>query len=189
MRYRKKHNRTAKLLMLVLVLALILGLSVGVTIAFVMTRTLQMENTFTPAKVEVTIQQTAGNSDGTLASAVIVNDKSNIPVYIRAAVVINWEHPDGGVCGASHTAELPEIVLNTAGGWEKGSDGYYYYMESVEVGEATANLLSTPLVLPTDSDGCSAQVFILASAIQAQGTDGVKSAVQDAWGADAPAGQ
>lgn len=189
MRKNNKLTRFEKLLLTAASLALILGLTVGVTIAFVAAKTPAVENTFVPGHVEVRVQ-TQGNGEGnSLTSGVIVNDQSNMPVYIRARVVINWAHPKGGVCGASHDSELPAVPLNTEGNWILGTDGFYYYTQPVAVNGTTTNLFSGSLALPTASDGCSAQVYILASAIQAQGSNGSMLAYQDAWGASAPIGQ
>jgi len=182
----KKNNRIKKLLITALTLAMILGLAVGATVAFVLTNTEELENTFVPGKVQVTVQLTPSNSTGTLSSAVVANDKSNIPVYIRVAVVTNWAHQNGGVCGAEHTQQLPTIPLNTAEGWVKGTDGYYYYTKPVPVGQATENLLNAAISLPTATDGCKAQVYVLATAIQAQGTNGENLAIRDAWGDGIP---
>ena len=63
------------------------------------------------------------------------------------------------------------------------------YTKPVVVDGVTSNLLSGNLLLPTASDGCKAQVMILASAIQAQGTDGTLLAYENAWGQDTPIGQ
>lgn len=188
MRKKNKLTRFEKLLVTAASLALILGLTVGVSFAFVTANTPALDNFFVPAHVEVSVQ-TQGNAAGDhMTSAIIANDNSNIPVYIRAQVVINWAHTKGGVCGASHDEALPTVPLNTAGGWALGGDGYYYYTQPVEVDGVTANLFSGSLALPAASDGCTAQVFVLASAIQAQGTDGTLMAYQDAWGQATPIG-
>lgn len=189
MRKKKKLTRFEKLLLTAASLALFLGLTVGVTIAFVAVKTPTVENTFVPGHVEVSVQTQGNGAENRLTSGVIANDQSNIPVYVRVRVVINWAHPSGGVCGASHDSALPSIPLNTAGNWVLGTDGFYYYTQPVEVDGVTANLFSGNLTLPTASDGCTAQVYILASAIQAQGSNGSLLAYQDAWGASAPIGQ
>lgn len=189
MRKKSKPSRFEKLLVTALSLSLILGLTVGVSIAFVLTGTGALVNNFVPAHVEVTAVITEDSANRTVSAVEIVNDKSNIPVYIRVAAFTNWKHKDGGVCGAHHDQTLPAIVLNTAQDWVLGADGYYYYTEPVSVDASTANLLLNEMVLPVADDGCVGQLYVLATAIQAQGSDGTHTAWQDAWGVDAPIGQ
>ena len=182
---RKNVTRLEKLLVTAMTLALILGITVGVTAAFVLTQTEALENTFVAAKVQVRVSQAFNAVSGDLSEVAVNNDHSNIPVYIRVAVVANWRRSDGNVCGGTHNVDLPAIPDNTLGtDWVKGSDGFYYYTKPVAVGSKTSDLFVGTITLPTASDGCVAQMFFLASAIQAQGTtDGGVPAYQDAWAA------
>ena len=182
---RKKYSRLQKLLFTAMTLALVLGITVGISVAFVLTETDPLENTFIPAVVRVSVQQDLNRTTGKLSSVTVVNDNSNIPVYIRVAVVTNWCRPDGNICGGAHDrTELPAFALGA--GWVKGDDGFYYYTTPVAVNAATANLFAGPITLLTAGDGCTAQIYVLASAIQAQGSNGTELAYQDAW-AQAPA--
>lgn len=182
---KKKLTRLEKLLLTAMALALILGITVGITAAYVLTHSDTLENTFVPARVQVAVDETFNPVSGDLSQVTVTNDQSNIPVYIRVAVVTNWLRDDGNVCGGSHSETLPTFTPGTD--WVLGADGFYYYTKAVSVGSATTPLFHGTVTLPTDADGCTAQVFFLASAIQAEGTtDGGTPAYKDAW-ADAPA--
>lgn len=178
---KKKLTRLQKLLLTAMSLALVLGLTVGMTIAFVLTNTEALENTFVPAVVEISTQENYDSDANAYSSFTVVNSGSNIPVYIRVAVVANWRNTGGNVCGGEHDAAIPTITPGTD--WVLEADGYYYYTKPVAVGAATGNLLDGPLTMGTDADGCQTQFFFLASAIQAQGVkDGTGTpAYKDAW--------
>lgn len=177
-------RKGGKLATLTLVLVLLLGLVVGGTVAFLVTHTAQVDNTFTPAEVKISIDENIANNKKT--SIQIQNDKTDeaIPVYVRATLVSNWADKDEKIC-INHSGD--ELVLDLGENWVKGSDGYYYYTQPVAVGAKTDNLLSenSYIELIAADDGCSLQVEVIASAIQADGVtgDGI-NAVVDAWGID-----
>ncbi len=114
-------------------------------------------------------------------------------VYVRAAIVVNWENASGNLhatapkLGTDYT-----LNLNTTD-WFEGSDGFYYHRAMVNSGGKTEKLIDTCAVVagkaPADYH---LDVQIIAQTIQALGTtDAVDAngnpvdgtpAVTDAWG-------
>lgn len=78
----------------IVAVALAAVLTVGGTVAFLVASTGPVTNTFTPANVSTEIEE---GFNGTTKSDVRVENKSDIPVYVRAKVVINWVDADGNV--------------------------------------------------------------------------------------------
>ena len=146
-----------------LALALILVCTVGGTVAYLVTHTDPVVNTFTPGKVSCQVEEKfEGNNVKTEA---VVKNTGNVPAYIRVAVVANTIDGEGNITGMATL----EGWLNTAKWTEV--DGFYYYKDVVQPGEETANLLKTGINLE------GIQVTILASAIQSM----PDAAVEEAW--------
>ena len=104
-------------------------------------------------------------------------------MYIRVALVGNWADADGKIC-INHDSALLTFTLGTD--WAKGSDGFYYYKKPVAVGGKTTDLLGSNIELIMDKDGCSYQLEVIASAIQADGkADDGKTPVELEWGEEA----
>ena len=147
-----------------LALVLILVCTVGGTVAYLVTHTDPVVNTFTPGKVSCQVEEKfEGNNVKTEA---VVKNTGNVPAYIRVAVVANTIDKQGNITGM----KTLEGWLNTAK-WTK-SGNFYYYNDVVQPGDVTANLLN--------ADGINLegiQVTILASAIQSMPDD----AVNEAW--------
>ena len=148
-----------------LALVLILVCTVGGTVAYLVTHTDPVVNTFTPGKVSCQVEEKfEGNNVKTEA---VVKNTGNVPAYIRVAVVANTIDAQGNITGM---ADLSEGWLNETD-WMKSGD-FYYYKGVVQPGDVTANLLTAAGI-----DLTGIQVTILASAIQSM-PDG---AVKDAW--------
>lgn len=148
-----------------LALVLILVCTVGGTVAYLVTHTDSVVNTFTPGEVSCQVEEEF-DDDNTVKTKAVVKNTGNVPAYIRVAVVANTIDKQGNITGM----KTLEGWLNTAK-WTK-SGNFYYYNDVVQPGDVTANLLT--------ADGINLegiQVTILASAIQSM-PDG---AVKDAW--------
>lgn len=162
---RSKRGLTA-----LVALALILCCAVGGTVAWLATATGPVTNTFTPAKVETEIGEDVTTD---VKKDVVVKNKGDIPVFVRAAIIVNWVkgeneiYPEAPVAGTDY-----EINLNTGSGstrWVK-SGNYYYYNSTVPAGGSTGNLINTcKPVVDKAPDGYTLRVTILAEAIQADG--------------------
>ena len=169
----KKEAKNIKLPLSVVAVILIFTLLVGGTVAFLATRTDQVENTFVPATVtsEVTENTTPNSKDN-----IQIKNTGDIKAYVRAYVIFNWLKEDGSVCGGSHS----DFALPALGqGWTQAVSGIYYYADPVAPGASTPALFNGEIALTEASDGCKLQVEIVASAIQAEGTGATNA--MDAW--------
>ena len=168
----KPSRKSKKSLTALIALILIICLAVGGTVAFIVTQTQAVKNTFTPSDVKVDIQEVfQGNKKSSITVLNVDDtDKEDVPCYIRVKLVSNIQDNDGNVLRA---APLGEISLGND--WIDGGDGCYYYKNVVEVGKSTSNLLAEGASI-TLTDG--QVVEVLAEGIQAM----PKDAVIDAWG-------
>ena len=162
-------NRKVTLLAASLILALCLA--IGGTVAYLLTRSAMVTNTFTPAVVECEV----ASDDGAVKST------SNIKVYVRATFTANYEDQNGNV-HTNHNVNPHQYsyTINTDY-WEKHSDGYYYYKELVEPGATTKPLFTVVPTLNnqhTPPHGYSFTYEIAAQCIQWQ----PDAAVTEAWG-------
>lgn len=148
-----------------LALVLILVCTVGGTVAYLVTHTDPVVNTFTPGEVSCQVNEEF-NEDNTVKTKAVVKNTGNVPAYIRVAVVANTIDEQGNITGMK---TLPDNRLNETD-WTK-SGGFYYYKGVVQPGDVTANLLNADINLE------GIQVTILASAIQSMPDD----AVNEAW--------
>lgn len=161
-----------------LALALVLTLSVGGTIAYLITDTRPVTNTFTPGNVDCQVIETF---DGTIKSDVKIKNTGNTDAYIRAAIVVTWQNASGNVLGKAPVLGSDyTLELATDTGWNiTTSDGYYYYATAVSVNNSTGILINECTVLkPAPAEGYTLCVEVLADAIQATPI----KAVKDAWG-------
>ncbi len=148
-----------------LALALILVCTVGGTVAYLITHTDPVVNTFTPGEVSCQVEEEF-NDNKTEKTKAVVKNTGNVPAYIRVAVVANTIDAQRNITGM---ATLEDGWLNETD-WMKSGD-FYYYKGVVRPGAVTANLLKTGINLE------GIQVTILASAIQSMPDD----AVNEAW--------
>ena len=168
----RPSRESKKSLTALIALTLIICLAVGGTVAFIVTQTQAVKNTFTPSDVTVKIVEEFKNN--TKSSITVLNvddpDKEDVPCYIRVKLVSNIQDNHDNVLGA---APLGEISLGKD--WIDGRDGCYYYKNVVAVGDSTSNLLAEGANI-TLTEG--QVVEVLAEGIQAM----PKQAVIDAWG-------
>lgn len=154
-----------------LALALVLTLSVGGTIAYLITDTGPVTNTFTPGNVACEVIE---KFDGTTKSDVKIKNTGNTDAYIRAAIVVNWIDTNGHF--APEVVNNDEYRLDLGNGWiEQG--GYYYWPSSVAASAETGKLIQSCSPNVT-KEGYTLCVEVLADAIQATPINAVK----DAWG-------
>lgn len=174
-----RHGRRLGFGRQVLLLAAIVVIAMGVvggTVAYLVTKTDPVVNTFTPGVVSCEIDETF---DGTTKSNVYVTNTGNTNAYIRAAIIVTWKDAAGNIAatvpakGTDYTLELNETD------WVE-HDGYYYYKGSVAPNAQTEKLITTCTDLRSNGD-YTLCVEILADAIQSS----PDSAVTQAWGNDA----
>lgn len=152
-------------------LILIICLAVGGTVAFIVTQTQAVKNTFTPSDVTVKIEEVVQNNIKSSITVLNVDDdyKEDVPCYIRVKLVSNIQDNDGNVLRAA-----PLQKFDLGNDWIDGGDGCYYYKNVVEVGKSTSNLLAAGTSI-TLKDG--QVVEVLAEGIQSV----PDNAVEEAW--------
>ena len=180
---RKKHSRIRmnKLAILFIAVVMLIGAVVGSTVAFLVTETTPVTNTFEYAKVSCAVSETFS---GATKENVQIQNTGTTDAYIRATYVVNWLHKDGTVAASvpeGYTYSLTENPDNT---WTKGTDGYFYYWTPVASGESTAGSLLTCTVTYPENPEYTLSVEILATAVQSTPAN----AVADAWGVTPPSG-
>ena len=160
---------------LVICLILLLMISVGGTIAFVVTHTSEIRNTFTESVVKCEVDETFKDN---VKSNVSIKNTGDTTAYIRAFVNVTWMNESGQVASVSPKPTDYRIDYSTSG-WLKGSDGYYYYSLPVQPNNKTSVLINSCELLETASapDGYYLSVEIVCSAIQSTPV----SVVSDIW--------
>lgn len=183
-----------KKFIVVTALALLLFVTVGSTLAYIFTKTEPVENTFNPSSVSCAVVENGGKPVSgavvnikTVKENVRIQNTGDTDAYIRVAVVVNWMSEDGSkvwatkpVMGTDYSIDWAfddEINPTT---WDPGSDGYYYYKNSVVPnGGLTEILINEAKVLkPAPLDGYYLSIEIVASALQAKPA----SVVTSQWG-------
>ena len=184
-----KNKNKKTLLLASLILVIVLG--VGVTVAFLLTNTQEVKNTFTPSEVTVDIIE---EFDGETKENVVLKNTSNTDAFIRAEVSITWQTEDGNVYGTLPVAgEDYTITFADDSNWILGADGFYYYTKEVAPdGLTTALIKSCTVKKAAPMDGYSLNIDIFGAAVQADGgsyvtvdgNDVWQPAVQQAWSSD-----
>lgn len=182
-RLRRIRSQKARKL-LVCLTALLCMAFVGSTIAFLVTQTGQVTNTFQGSKVACAVIENE-STDGT-SGIVSVAEKKNVQIkntgdtqsYIRAKVVITWMSEDGKNVYATKPVEGIDYAIEYAGkdsettAWKLAVDGYWYYTTPVNKEALTTNLIHSCSLNEdaTVPEGYYLSVEIIASAIQSTPT-------------------
>lgn len=166
--YRGKRARKrtlARPVLLALSLVLVLGLSVGGTLAYLVTNTDPVTNTFTPGEVETHIEE---EFNGAIKENVYVTNTGTVDVYIRATWTANWVDEAGNIVAPAVQDEDYKVTGLPGEGW-KESGGYYYYTSPVAPGNPTSDLFTELKPVPEqEPEGAHLEVTILSQAIQAE---------------------
>lgn len=182
-RKNRRFRWNRQFVLLVSILALLVGI-VGSSLAYLITQTGSVENTFQPSKVTCEIQEEF-RQGGSEKKNVQVKNTGDTDAYIRAALVFTWVDSQGNIAPVAVKESDYVLVLGT--GWSaKQTDGFYYYKTSVAPGEKTGNLVnSITRVENFAPEGYTLCVDVIADAVQAKGgaSNGNK-AVVEAWGVD-----
>ena len=170
---RVRLNKTAALFIAIVML---IGAVVGTTVAFLITNTDPVENTFEYARVSCEVTE---SFDQTTKSNVQVKNTGTTDAYIRATYVVNWLDKSGNIAASVPAGYSYSLTENPDGKWTKGADGYFYYLSPVAPNASTLGSLLTCTVSYPDNPEYTLSVEILATAIQSVPADAVKAA----WGA------
>lgn len=181
--YRGKRARKrtlARPVLLALSLVLVLGLSVGGTLAYLVTSTGEVTNTFTPG--ELLTPPTEDPFDGNEKTDVVVTNSNDsaVAAYVRATWTINWVVGNGEDAQIVAPAKASDYSIVVAGsGWSQGSDGFYYWHKSVEPGGQTGALIERLTAnndAAPDVEGVHLQATIITQTIQADPVDAIEDA-------------
>lgn len=174
----KRVNRRKSPSVMLISLVLLLFVVVGGTIAYVITATGRVENTFTPAAVEIiATEETTVNSKSDI-QFINSNKEDAVPVYIRATLVIFWTDMVNGteqVIAEPAGASVSDRKLLNNGWFEV--NGIYYYQDAVDPGFETSVMLDKIDVVVPEGSSATCHIDVRAEAIQADPAD----AVEDAW--------
>lgn len=173
-------NRIKKSVVLMVATIVLLTAVVGGSLAWLISETGIITNIFSAPTVDIDINEKIDND---VKESVKIKNNSDIPVYIRVAVVVTWKDADGNVypqAPLSGTDYTWELLSGDNKDWFE-TDGFYYYKKPVAVsGETTELLKNVKEVAANTPEGYNLSVEIISQAIQAN----PESAVKDAWGID-----
>lgn len=177
-----KHRILSYILIAVAVIAII---TASVYAAFFRNSDI-VKNTFTPAVSK--IPDINESFDGTTKKDVrIAVGETEYPVYVRAALVFNWQ--EKGESNEVVYFNQPEkdtdytLTINYEK-WELKDDGFYYYSDPVaSKGETEALILKCAQIKDAPNEKYTLSVKVLAQTVQAVGRtdDDSKAAAEDAW--------
>ena len=165
-------------------------LLVGATLALLFSKGNTVTNIFNPGKVDVkVVEEISGNTK----TSITLKNTGNTPAFLRMAITSYYTGTytlDGTHTEIIGSMSAPiSFDLNTAAGWVKYGD-YYYYTKPVAANASTANLINTTgitlnyFVEPSRRQDKDVQVTyqqvveVFAEAIQSAPVDAVKAA----WG-------
>lgn len=170
---RSRRRRGRKRGVLTAALLLLLSFStIGGTVAYIMTTTPAIKNTFGVASVDCKVMESY-NSTSAEKTAVHVKNTGTADAYIRVKLVANWYGYDSDTIVAM-AAWSPTASVKTANGWTLGADGYYYYTEPVASEGVTKNLIDQITLKMDDATRYRQVLEIFAEAIQADGVEFAK---------------
>lgn len=173
----KPRVRMNKAAVLIIAVLLLLGAAVGSTVAFLVTETTPVTNTFEYAKVSCEVIEDTW--DQTTKSGVHIKNTGTTDAYIRATYVVNWLNKDGTIAASVPTDYSYSLKENPDGKWTYNqTDGYFYYWTPVAPNGLTDGSLLTCTVSYPDNPQYILSVEILATAVQSTPAN----AVQEAWG-------
>ncbi len=177
-------KRRIQLIKLITCLLLVLGISVTGTIAFIVTHTNSITNTFKESSVACQVEEEFSNN---VKSDVAIKNTGDTQAYIRAYVNVTWFDQTGNKVHSSKPIENTDYKITYSNGnWLLGSDGYWYYKLAVDAGSSTDVLISKCELLETANapEGYNLSVEIVCSAIQSSPT----SVVTGMWNVQVDSG-
>ena len=180
-----------KAMALIVSILLMLTVTIGGSLAYLIATSDAVTNTFNPSHVTTAVEETFDNN---VKKDVKIKNTGDTTAYIRAAVVVTWQKYNEETDKYDVYGQLPVLnsdytmELGLGNGWVPGSDGFYYWPNTVAPGMTTGDLieraeLTENAVVPEGYFFC---IEILGSGIQADGVDkDGKSPIELAWGTKA----
>ena len=176
MKFGKKaaHSGAKRSLVLVVSVLVLLLAVAGGTLAW-LTAQDSVTNTFSPAHVTCTVEE---SFNGTEKSNVQIKNTSDIPVYIRAYIVVTWKNEADNVYGELPVKDADYTITYGDTGWTQ-KDGYWYCTAAVASGDKTPVLINSCTETANKAPkGYHLSVEIIAEAIQSSPA----KAVGESWG-------
>lgn len=157
-------------------LVLCLGIGAYMTISYLSSGS-SLQNQFKIASVDPEVIETF---NGEVKSDVYVQNKGDIPVYIRAKIMIYYQDTNENILGDYIPILNHDYTLTFANdlnvNWIHATDGFFYYKNIVNAEGQTAKLIESCKEIDPSNDR-KLVVDIVAEAIQAN----PKEAVEEAW--------
>ena len=203
----KKHNkRFSKTAILATVLSVLIFGSVSTTLAFLIVGTESIVNLFVPAKVETSVNlEDEINNGNNLGKRAEIYNNGDVPIYVRAAIVVNWvktdENGERHVYSEAPKGADPEVVSKSEDGtydysirinnssWKSrtypNGEVIYYFLHHVGVGEnqnVTTNLFTKfkQVEGANQPEGYELEIEVVATGIQSVPVD----VVEREWNVD-----
>ncbi len=148
-----------KIALSILLVAVVL---VGGTLAYLVTQTELLTNTFAVVDIDTEIEETPGEGSGSEKKPTVQNN-SNVPVYVRAIAVVTTEE------GSSVPVSDADVRIKYSYDgtkWVKNGD-YYYYTEPVASDASTYKLFDGVEVNITDT-GAKFAVYVYHESVEAK---------------------
>ena len=157
-----------KTIALVVSIALLICVGVGSTLAYLMTATEPVENTFTTSQVSTYVTE---NNSGETKKNVQIQNTGDIEANIRANIVVTWQNANGEILAQAPVADV-DYKVEIGDKWEL-VNGFYVYKDAVAPDGFTDDLIVTCKPLKAaPADGYYLCVEIIASGIQGKGISG-----------------
>ena len=173
-RSRRQRVMRNRAILVIAVAALVCALGAAGAVAFLIDTTNPVENTFDPSKVTCEVKEPGWTDGASVKENVSVTNTSNIPAYIRVALVANYADADGNLSPVNPAYTLRWNETD----WYRAADGYYYCKAAVAPGADTPVLIRSCSAAGVPA-GYHFELQVIASAIQSAPFD----AVSEAWGA------
>ena len=175
-KHARRQQRFNKSIILVVLVSIFAAVA-GSTLAFLVTRTDSVKNTFNYSNVACeVVEEKFINGISVDKSNVRVLNTGDTESYIRAAIIVTWKDSAGNVYAMEPQKDKDyTITINNSDWIEK--DGFYYYTKPVSPQEETGILIENCSINGSGLEGYGLSVEILASAIQSKPT----KAVENSW--------
>lgn len=173
---RRRQQRFNKSIILVVLVSIFAAVA-GSTLAFLVTRTDSVKNTFNYSNVACeVVEEKFINGTSVDKSNVRVLNTGDTESYIRAAIIVTWKDSAGNVYAMEPQKDKDyTITINNSDWLEK--NGFYYYTKPVSPQKETGVLIENCSIKGSGLEGYGLSVEILASAIQSKPT----KAVENSW--------
>lgn len=165
---KKSKRKTRKPVIFLASAILLVCALIGGTMAYLLTNTDAIKNTFTQANVTTSVSETL---DGTTKSNVKIKNTGNVEAWIRACVVVTWQDAAGNVYGTAPVEETDYSIEYSNTGWLRGNDGFWYCTSPVAPEQETVVLISSCTYTANAPDGYTLNVEIIGSGIQSKPTN------------------